>query len=706
MAAKVRAKQRHLASTAPSLLQFTSTRTAADKALKDAETATEAALQVIAGPATSEQLVMLYLCVDALKATATISSNRMQTLDSALRTLRTLIRLKAAVSQASNCSWLYFDQALLEPIFAAALKRPQDAHQLPYILAAFMDAQQLLQHAPLPLDRADAAPKVYDDHLWSTLEQVVLMPLCQRTETDLRLHHHAALLTGIPPMNPLTHDILDVNPLLEVDQLVLSTRVVDVRSYIAQRLTASFRSHTAVSPHDWQTYEEMRALALDKHHLRLGAIDLPTQASDQRVDIQAVIHDLPSFVSSFDYSLVSQTFLQQPAAAGRIAHLDTLSIQHTAEALQVHGCSLLDQAQEAVTQLVTGHMQELCEVLSQQEVVTVLEAAHAAIRASAEGQDLAALQLQDLSQQQQQQDQSQASDSMRQDTDANAHTSSPDAAFSSCGSSDMHRSWLEDLSGAQLVEHAEMVQAGLQQQQLADAHQSCLDCLAELLTGIGNALGLLRSLYHGALQYQWDLAQYSESTSDGSSKQSQHHGDTSEAILAVLAQAQDADVQQSLPEAFLQVAAAATLSAADHGVHSKEQASRRSRTLPDDAQMFADGFVVGLSFALQVLGQQEQFNSLQWWRALDKYHDQQQKKLRACTGTKTQVSSTGAVSGNWLQGLFKLGKDADAHQHVNSDMFSEVDMGRMQLQLQHLERVQQEIKLIQSTFEAVPLIQM
>jgi len=67
-----------------------------------------------------------------------------------------------------------------------------------------------------------------------------------------------------------------------------------------------------------------------------------------------------------------------------------------------------------------------------------------------------------------------------------------------------------------------------------------------------------------------------------------------------LAQAQDADVQQSLPAAFLQVAAAATLSAADHGVHSKEQATRRSRTLPNDAQMFADGFAVGLSFALQV----------------------------------------------------------------------------------------------------------
>ena len=202
------------------------------------------------------------------------------------------------------------------------------------------------------------------------------------------------------------------------------------------------------------------------------------------VDVQAVIQDLPAFVSSFDYSVVSQTFLQQPAAAGRTAHLDTLSIQHAAEALQVHGCTLLDQAQEAVTKVVTGHMQELCDVLSQQEVVTVLEAAHAAIRASAdtEGQGLAALQ-QQQQQQQQQHNQSQASDSMRQDTNASTHASAQDAASSSCGSSDTHRVWLEDLSDAQLVEHAGMVQAGLQQQQLADAYQNCLDCIAGLLTG-------------------------------------------------------------------------------------------------------------------------------------------------------------------------------------------------------------------------------
>ena len=71
--------------------------------------------------------------------------------------------------------------------------------------------------------------QVYDDQLWSTLEQVLLLPLCQRIETDLRLHHHAALLTGVAPMNPLTSDMLDVNPLLDVETLHLSTKTVDIR---------------------------------------------------------------------------------------------------------------------------------------------------------------------------------------------------------------------------------------------------------------------------------------------------------------------------------------------------------------------------------------------------------------------------------------------------------------------------------------------
>ena len=45
---------------------------------------------------------MLDLCVDALKATATISEHRMQTLDSAMHTLTTLLHLESAVTEVSS----------------------------------------------------------------------------------------------------------------------------------------------------------------------------------------------------------------------------------------------------------------------------------------------------------------------------------------------------------------------------------------------------------------------------------------------------------------------------------------------------------------------------------------------------------------------------------------------------------------------------
>lgn len=71
--------------------------------------------------------------------------------------------------------------------------------------------------------------QAYDQQLWSILERVLLRPLCQHIESGLRLHHHAALLTGVPPMNPNSPGLLDVTPLLQVPTLQLSTRAVTIR---------------------------------------------------------------------------------------------------------------------------------------------------------------------------------------------------------------------------------------------------------------------------------------------------------------------------------------------------------------------------------------------------------------------------------------------------------------------------------------------
>lgn len=240
--------------------------------------------------------------------------------------------------QASDCSWLYYDSHLLEPILASLMKNPQQAQQLPYIMAAFLDAHTLLLHDPRRAEPRQAEPshaepslaepseagpsqaehieagpsqaqpsqaelnhaepsqadvpsltqvkllqadnhttfavassmqtnvimfgfkvpiltlvpatymyiymqpicviqqtaalawmQAYDDQLWSTLETVLLTPLCRHIESGLRLHHHAALLTGVLPLNPNSPDVLEVTPLLQVPALRLSTRVLHIR---------------------------------------------------------------------------------------------------------------------------------------------------------------------------------------------------------------------------------------------------------------------------------------------------------------------------------------------------------------------------------------------------------------------------------------------------------------------------------------------
>ena len=67
------------------------------------------------------------------------------------------------------------------------------------------------------------------------------------------------------------------------------------RAYVEDNLTVSFRGYAAVTPHDWQTYEEMRSLALDKHGLHIGTIPLPLQASDQRKSLNLLM--LAAFAS-------------------------------------------------------------------------------------------------------------------------------------------------------------------------------------------------------------------------------------------------------------------------------------------------------------------------------------------------------------------------------------------------------------------------
>lgn len=199
------------------------------------------------------------------------------------------------------------------------------------------------------------------------------------------------------------------------------------------------------------------------------------------VDIAAALQDLPSFVASFDYSLTGQMFLQQPAAAGRTAHLATLSVQHAAQAIQAHGTALLQQAQQSVYEFVTAQLEELGDVVAQQEVQIVLEAAAAAVRASAEAEGQAPnLGAATLHPAQHAQHEVSEKGALHEDDAADMLAGNQGVIQ---GTGRLQASWLSRLSAEHLVEFAEMLQTGLQEQQLAGGQQSCMDRVHEVISG-------------------------------------------------------------------------------------------------------------------------------------------------------------------------------------------------------------------------------
>ena len=66
---------------------------------------------------------------------------------------------------------------------------------------------------------------------------------------------------------------------------------------------------TALSPHDFCTYEYMRALAHDKLGIEVMPSHLPTQQLGQGIDIMLLLQHTDDFVRDYRYNLYQQVFI-------------------------------------------------------------------------------------------------------------------------------------------------------------------------------------------------------------------------------------------------------------------------------------------------------------------------------------------------------------------------------------------------------------
>jgi WASH complex subunit 7 len=122
------------------------------------------------------------------------------------------VELMPLTEQLCDCSFLYFTRELIGASLSDAIVRPEQAHKLRYLFAAFRDAESLLRAGRVP-DEVLAAFRAEMDGL---VDNKMMKPLCTAIENDLRLHIHSARLTGVVTVNPVKTGVRDISRFLQV----------------------------------------------------------------------------------------------------------------------------------------------------------------------------------------------------------------------------------------------------------------------------------------------------------------------------------------------------------------------------------------------------------------------------------------------------------------------------------------------------------
>jgi len=169
------------------------------------------------------------------------------------------------------------------------------------------------------------------------LNTEIVLPLCREVETDLRLHIHSVVLHQMQLRNKT---IKDVSRFFTVGDIVLFDEVIDLKAKVAHYLDLNFYNLNTVALHDWRVYAEMRNLALEKYNLHLTEVYLPgTSHYSENLDILEIMRNIHIFVTRYNYNMNTQIFIERVTDQ---KHITTLNISHVADSLRTHGTGVMN----------------------------------------------------------------------------------------------------------------------------------------------------------------------------------------------------------------------------------------------------------------------------------------------------------------------------------------------------------------------------
>lgn len=542
-----------------------------------------------------------------------------------IRRIHFFINIFATVRRLFDCEFLYFNRAIVKVYFghfyssASAPNANQSTSlanlsELQYFFAALDDAIPLL--ASLANERQSKRLTVaFTEDIFDSFKTNLLNPFCKDFEDELRFRTHSHL--QVDNKSPFVRPLKDFQSLLSAEPLKLGAgrKIVWIKSYVEQYLNELAYNMTAIALHDWKTYECMLGFARDKYGLEFASLQLPTQTLEQGLDVLEITRNIHIFVAAYLYNLNNQFFVERSSGN---KHLNVLTIRHVANSIQTHGFGIINSTVNFAYQFLKKKFQILSQFLFEEHIKSRL------IKDIRHFRELIA-----------KQEASGASGSL--------------VKFP--------------------FERAEKFAKGIRRLGVTGDGVTYLDKFRQLLTQIGNILGFVRMLRSGALHCTSEIANFvpdleelgqfsfEELLREESATFNQATVDAAvnfdSALGTIATNFSDAtdyfkllvevfaptmrDTKNMHLRNFFVVLPATTYNYVQHIIISKEKLARKNKE--EGATFTDDGFAMGVIYVLKLLDQLGDFDSLQWFSAVNEHARQAIQRSSEMTGEAGNASS-------------------------------------------------------------------
>ena len=296
--------------------------------------------------------VVIELCSNVITSEK-LKQSDVQRLKFLLWQLNTQVDYQYKLRIACSTSYLYWHRAFLPFFFESIYAAPIHAPQLQYVINSYADGRMICQNKPHLPEDDESLENGYEDELYKSLLSAIVEPLCRDIDSNLRLRIHSVHLDHMRSPNPRENPRFNARRhFLALPPLRVFKRSVSLKRQVEHYLDRTFYNLTTVALHDWKTYGEMSNLAKEVYGLDLNENHLPIGTLDQGLDILQVMRNIDVFVERYLYNLNEQVFVERSPERGA-RHLNSINIHSISGSIRSHGPGIMNTTVNFVYQFLS-----------------------------------------------------------------------------------------------------------------------------------------------------------------------------------------------------------------------------------------------------------------------------------------------------------------------------------------------------------------